>query len=586
MSKVLFILTLMFSSQAMAFDVKTESEKREWLDRLFYEKGKSLVQSEKFFVSKEGRTNPKKELQTSIDLIHSDLEAFACKFPSRFEYLAPKLGVESKVRCPDFELWRDSFEASGVSLMFASQYLENPASAFGHTYLKITSAKKALYLNKVISFAAQVPEEIGAGKYVWKGLTGGFHGEFNVGPFYILFHEYANMEKRDIWEYELDLSLEQTKRLLSVLYEVVHHAKFDYMFLNNNCSSLLLKLLDIELQKNLMNELAYYVLPIETVKALDERRLIKNSVFHPSITSRMIAIGENLKRAELREAMTFIEERKGLDESSSGQTLDLGLEYLNFERQRNAGELRPYDKAHFNRLLLLRAQKPATDIPKPEGEDPIHTNDPQRISIGIQGISGEKSGLSLTYRPVGKDFLDRPHGFSRESEINFLRTKVFIGEESWMNLDVIGVRKFSDFNLITQSMSWGANLSVSSDVREGCPECYFVEVDSHYGIGKEIKNVISYVVFHPTVRNGNLEQNTNFLPGLEAGIIQSTDYFTWRLSANAGYLYNQLDWDRFNQAKFLFSWNFSKDINVGISGEHYERIKSWNTFETFLSFSY
>lgn len=167
-----------------------------------------------------------------------------------------------------------------------------------------------------------------------------------------------------------------------------------------------------------------------------------------------------------------------------------------------------------------------------------------------------------------------------------MRTKLFLGEESWMNLDVIGVRKFSDFNLITQSMSWGANLSVSSNVKEGCPECYFVEVDSHYGIGKEMGQIISYVVLHPTVRNGNLENRTNFLPQLEAGFIQSTDYFTLRLSGSSGYLYNQIDWDQFHQAKFSFALNFSKDMNVGISAEHYERVNSWNSLETFFSFYY
>lgn len=537
--------------------------------------------------------DPEAELKATIEVLKSHDEKkifdFACRFPRRYSYLAPKLGLDSKKYfCDNHISWRESFEASGVSLMFASQYLENPASSFGHTYLKINSTKKALYLNKVISFAAEVPEKVNAAEYVWKGLVGGFPGKFNSYPFYILYHEYANLEKRDIWEYELEFSPKATERLLDSLYEIVHNAEFDYMFLTENCSALLLRLLDQEFQTNLSDDLPFYVIPIQTVKVLKDAKLIRKSIFHPSITSRMTSLTVGMNKNEKKESLEFIDGEKKLDSDSSARTLDLGLEYLNFKRQKQGGDFSREQKEDLSRYLVLRSQKASYPSKVEKNLDPIKTPKSQRLSLAGQNLNRDATALALTYRPVGKDFFDRPNGFVEESEINIFKTKFYFSDhenKSWADVDLIGIRKYGDYNPITKNSSWGVNLAYKSSVKEGEPDSYFAELDSHYGYGKNIiYDILGYLVFHPTVRFGNIEHHTNFLPQFELGLIQSHEWMVWKLSGFSGLIYDGYKKRSFQSLRGSFSWILSEDLSLNLSNEYYHQDKSWNATELGMSY--
>lgn len=590
--KIILILLCWSSFSAHAFDVAQEASKREWLDRLFYLNGQGLVRSQDFYISPEGRENPVKELQATVDLLRHGNLNFACKFPGRFSYLAPKLGIDvKKIFCEDFESWRDSFEASGLSIMFASLYLENPASSFGHTYLKVNSQKKSLYLNKVISFAAAVPENVGAGEYIWKGLTGGFQGAFNESPFYILFQEYANMEKRDIWEYELNITEEETNNLLAILYEIVHKAKFDYKFISDNCSSLLLRLIDIQANKSLHQALPFYVIPIETVKVLEKKGMVKRAVLHPSITSRMALHAQSMSAPEVKDFVKYIDKNEKLSEASTATTLDLGLEYLNFIRQKNAGVLPPEKKKDFEHYLFLRSKHPEEYHPAlVQAPDPIKASHPKRLSIGGQVINHDPVGITLAYRPVGKDFYDRPNGYAKESEINLLKTKLYLNTQnidtSWINFDVIGIRKFADYNLITKNYSWGGNLALKNRVNEDCFDCYYTEIDSHLGFGKSFfkHSVLSYLVFHPTIRLGNISHHANLLPQLEGGLIKSTEDYVWKASAFHGFIYDGYDQRYFSNLKSSFSRILSNEFSLNLNHEYYHQGRAWNSLELGMSF--
>jgi hypothetical protein len=43
-------------------------------------------------------------------------------------------------RCEDFNVFRKRLEIKKVSLVFSSYYIDRPASAFGHTFIKLDTA--------------------------------------------------------------------------------------------------------------------------------------------------------------------------------------------------------------------------------------------------------------------------------------------------------------------------------------------------------------------------------------------------------------------------------------------------------------
>ena len=109
-----------------------------------------------------------------------------------------------------FETWRTGISAEAVTLVYATAYLNSPASMYGHTFLRLSRATGDgnPLLDYVMNFAADVDTENGL-LYALKGVTGGFAGRFYVMPYYVKVQEYSNMESRDLWEYELTLSRAQ-----------------------------------------------------------------------------------------------------------------------------------------------------------------------------------------------------------------------------------------------------------------------------------------------------------------------------------------------------------------------------------------
>ena len=105
-----------------------------------------------FFLSKEGRKNPEKELLANLEAFMNakDQPADAqCKFPARFSWLKQNIPLLREkapaVSCTDYKDWYNTLAPQEIKFIFASFYAGNPASMFGHTFLFIK--KKARVLN-------------------------------------------------------------------------------------------------------------------------------------------------------------------------------------------------------------------------------------------------------------------------------------------------------------------------------------------------------------------------------------------------------------------------------------------------------
>src|SRR5688572_14476038 len=170
-----------------------------------------------------------------------------CRFPARWTFLKQALAIDPArfpdQSCPIFERWRQGIAAEKVSLVYASAYLNSPASMYGHTFFRMSRAtgEGNPLLDYIINFAADADTNNGL-LYAFKGVAGGFKGRFNTMPYYMKIQEYSNMESRDLWEYELALTPTQIERLVAHAWET-GSTHFDYYFLSENCSYFLLGLL-------------------------------------------------------------------------------------------------------------------------------------------------------------------------------------------------------------------------------------------------------------------------------------------------------------------------------------------------------
>ncbi len=159
-----------------------------------------------FFLAPEGARDPQAELEATIRGFFAPggdetgeedgsapPEHAICRFPARFLHLSRVLEIEpGRLRVPRCQRFLDFMEdlgPSGVTLVFSSYFMNNPASALGHTFLRVdraagvTTRRGQELLDTGIDFGANVDTD-NAFLYGVKGLVGLFPGTFRRLAYY------------------------------------------------------------------------------------------------------------------------------------------------------------------------------------------------------------------------------------------------------------------------------------------------------------------------------------------------------------------------------------------------------------------
>ncbi|HYY53716.1 MAG TPA: DUF4105 domain-containing protein, partial [Myxococcales bacterium] len=143
------------------------SEDRSWLRLGHWRKRllggwESEADGPGLFLSPQGKRDPAAELEATLSgffgagdgapldgkkLADPSLEHPQCRFPARFAWLAATLPIDLERlpprSCPRFDAFWKRVSARSVTLVFSSYYLNNPASAFGHTFLRLGKEETA-----------------------------------------------------------------------------------------------------------------------------------------------------------------------------------------------------------------------------------------------------------------------------------------------------------------------------------------------------------------------------------------------------------------------------------------------------------
>jgi hypothetical protein len=214
--------------------------------------------------------------------------------PARWRWLRDRLTqwpLETlEIQCPAFQAWRKHIGAGHVSLVFSSYYANNPASMFGHTFLVLRRRPgQASILDDSISFVG-IPDTDNPLFYAIKGVLGLFDGRLMMQPYYIKIQEYNNADRRDLWEYELQLSNREIDFLQRVLWEVGPYP-IPYRYFDQNCSSLLLKILATALPTRDLSNNHPWTIPSDTLRVVYR---------NPGLVSRVIHRPSNLRQFLLR----------------------------------------------------------------------------------------------------------------------------------------------------------------------------------------------------------------------------------------------------------------------------------------------
>jgi hypothetical protein len=483
----LLVLLQIFPFIAVAESIDDISIDPAWLSLLHYEKNYfgefvSLVDDERFFFSPNGKKNPKDELKATILAFRNPLtldhnQHPLCLFPARKAYLSKHFVdikiLSSQLNCDEFNEWSTTINAKYVTLVFPSAFINNPASTFGHTLLRLDNYEQNPLLAYAANYAAYSSPTDSSLMYALKGVFGGYHGEFSLLPYYKKVEQYNDLEDRDIWEYRLNLNEEEVQQLVNHLWEL-RKIQFLYFYFDENCSYQLLSLLEAARPSFKVKEkFSSWVLPIDTVRALLEDESILQSVkYRPSkatlVYAREKIATKNQVQIAKQIALGKIEidglELERFTNIEKAHILDLSYEYVNYKILSTSKAQNTFrERAH--RILTARSKLQVLDdfdVKMPSVRpDEGHLTSRGRIEIGT---ASSKPFYRFEYRGVYHDLLDPLPGFMPGAAIELGKFSIEQRKNENIklhNITIINAESLSPRGNFIKPISWSLKAELS-----------------------------------------------------------------------------------------------------------------------------
>lgn len=524
-----FIFLIFHSLNSWAtLDLQELSSNPRWLALGHYQKTwqgsfESSVRSQEFFLSPQGKENPLKELEASLEAFNAlpgsnpELHAL-CRFPGRALWLKKMIPTAFEnlpaVKCLGFEKFSFNQSVESISLVFATGYLSNPASYFGHPLIKFNSSRKNMpthLLDVSVNYGAVTPAEENGFVYAFKGLFGGYHATFSHNHFYYNNHAYGEVELRDMWEYTLNLNPEEVQIFVAHTWELLGKS-FPYVFLSDNCASAMAEMVTGITGVELIPSYLPYALPITlfnnlaSKKRIDGSALVSSVSFIPSrqtrLTTRYNSLDESEQKIVKQVATTNkTDNLKKIDRTENrARTIETLFDYYAF-RLAKEPKLTVLNQVKRELLLERLLLPPSSEV---QGATPNYTNLPphsgQRPFLTqLSAIRNQSfgNGLEFRIRPAYYDFLSLDYGRPQNSSVrifdismNFFKDKVFLRKWDLISIQTLNL---SETGLPGDGgYAWNFETGVET-VNLGCSNCTAFKIDA--GFGKALELIDRNVLF-------------------------------------------------------------------------------------------
>ncbi|NWE45723.1 DUF4105 domain-containing protein [Pseudomonas gingeri] len=448
-----------------------------WISLGHYESAKlggwrSYVSDKKFFLAADGAHHPDAELKATVAALYAPASAgnqhAQCVYPARSRWLQAQLQLTDLPApdCSDFNQWFKDVSPHSTVMIFPAAYLNSPSSMFGHTLLRIdqedVQRDQTALLSYAINFGAYIEGSDNSILYAWKGLMGGYPGLFALVPYQEKLSEYRSLENRDLWEYRLNLTPEETQRMVEHVWEL-KQIQFDYFFFDENCSYRLLELLQVARPSlRLTGQFPLTAIPTDTVKAVKEAGLVERIDYRPSRERELLERAKPLTDDEQAWVLKVSADQKVLQDPlfkaqpRARQALIVDAAYRLERYRANGLERDPVRSQRSFELLRAINQNPAPELQITPPGLPENGHESRTWQAGI-GTRGDKAFGEYGLRMAYHDLNDNAEGFPLGAQIEILQMKLRQYEGNhWQlqQLDLATIRSLTPRNALLQPWSW------------------------------------------------------------------------------------------------------------------------------------
>ncbi len=508
---------------------------------------RSEVDGPGFFFSPNGYDKPEEELRAFLIDVYSDKKVgklklpIPCSFPERTRFVKEKfnLSIETPT-CEVFERFMEQFHGpQSVSIVFSSAYPNNPASMFGHTFLKINSSRNTDLLDVGLNFAAVVADDENGMAFVWLGTTGGYIGQWSTKPYYVKVREYSNFESRDLWEYKLSLTSEETIRLIHHIWELEVNSYFDYFFFDENCSYQILAAIEaIRPHWDLLKH-TIYLIPGESVKYVTiVDGAVQEVKFRPSLFNRIHSRYQALSPDEIKIFHSVVSKELEPEQVVSriaAEAIITYYDYIQNDRpeffKENYGDDLEKMRARRAELGLLTEEEKQR-VPIIEGTTrPEMGHDSYSFSttLGHYSTTGSRNDsgfLGLRIKSAYHDLLNNDQGYTPYAHIDFpyFEVRYFQNQHRWLIEEIggIGTTSITPVTDLKTPISFRGLINYRRFEQENDFDLYQVHGEIGGGLSFYFLNESNRFYFlglAATDVSPDLFRGFSILPGLELGIL-------------------------------------------------------------------
>lgn len=579
-SLLFFFITIFFTTSLFAIqDLKILSQNSTWKALLHYHKNQSEIINKRFFLSPQGAHNLTQELKATLDAYYQPFKNenhAICKYPARYLWLSkhinlPKYKILDK-RCKRLNKWDNINDIDTIGVVYVSGFLGNPASAFGHSFIRLNKKENPNpLLSHSIAFGAKLPKKYTMVSYIYNGLSGGYTGSYTDKYYYMDDLVYSNKEFREMWEYELILNVYEKSLLLLHLWEL-RGQKFVYYFLNRNCGYRISELLELVKKDPIIKSANIWYAPSETffkLKALN--RGTSKKAYHtinyiPSIQQNIYEAYHKLNKQEKMLLLQYLqgnaEAYKNLNREEQIKLLDATLHYLAYLNSDKSYKKNKQLQEIYKSALTQRIQLPAfTSKEQPQKLTKREITD--NVSTTSLALNLHHKGIQMQFTPFGIDSID--YNTLDGDILSVLKTSLYFTRKGVDidTFDLIKVRRLATDTLpidIESPFSWSLHMGT----RKVQERDYFI--DGGLGYSWKLNPYVKcYSMLHLSIHS--TKQYYRVSPTL--GVFLNYDRFRADITYKKENVYNKKNFE--GQYNIKVQQLLNDDTSLYASFEKYEK---------------
>jgi len=435
----------------------------DWLNCLYYEQNgagyKSTAEDQKFFISAQGKSNPKSEYEESLKLVLKNDLTFKERFPYRYKLIAKQNNIAYN---PVVKIDKN---VTNVIIVYPNRYMGNPASMFGHLFL-VLETNRGLLDSNILHFTAETDNDRSV-SYMIKGLTGQYKGWFLEEAYYKKIKYYNYFEDRDIIYYDLKLSEDQIEDL-QLHYIELKNTYFNYYFVDKNCAFYIGRLLNVVIKPDIITNLPY-MMPSHVINDLFDYKLLKNERTRISNTKTFNTMFNNLNRKQKGEVVDLLNNKTDdiVDDADVLKTYITCSEYMINNNSELADIIRCNRIQAYKKLSSMNKSVARVTVVKKEKADRIQSG-----SIKLSRTFNDN--YEFQYNPIYFSEYDQLEKLE-VVRVKCFGAKVKISENRspLYAIDLLDLVNISQYNEVLNSFSWKIKTELAySDSLLGNQEFY------------------------------------------------------------------------------------------------------------------